>query len=282
MVKGKCWKLTIMLAVAGLAGLLAAAPSEISVDLSLDNNDYVCGERIRGVVRIDNSSPREISVGGSNSTDRLIVEVFRESDRSQLQKISNGSFTGRFRLKNGQGQRLEVRLGDHYGLRDPRRYLARPVLIHHGMRYEGAFRAFDVVAGLKCGEALQMFSNRSGLEREFQLAYWNRGGGTHLFLLASDTGTSRRQWHTKDLGRYMKLGRAPTVSILPNGEIITIHRHDADNFMRNEFWSLSDDLVFRGRTLIGDPETANQSRVREIFKESGGVKAKENPWWKFW
>lgn len=264
-----------------LAGVAIAAPSEISVNLKLDNSDYVCGERIRGVITVANSSPDEISVGRPDSRDVLIVEVYRAGDRSQVDKISKGNFTGAFKLKGGEGQKLEVFLGDHYGLRDPRRYLARPVLVHAGSRYEGEYRAFEVVQGIECGEALQMFSNRPGVQREFRLVHVNRGGAPHLFLAAKDTGGAARKWQTTDLGKYMRLGK-PTVSILPSGEVITIHRYDADNFMRNDFWSLTDALEFRKRELVGDPTTAGQNRVHEIFKESGGIEAKKNPWWKFW
>ena len=54
-----------------------------------------------------------------------------------------------------------------------------------------------------------------------------------------------------------------------------------DQFVRTEFWSLPDELEYRMREAVGDPETAGTARVREMYKESG-VKPKKNPWWKFW
>jgi len=257
-----------------------SATSEITVSLKLDGSDYVTGERIRGVVNIANPSPERISVGYSNSKDVFFIEVFRATDMSQLARVSNRQFVSRFRIDSSEGQKLETFLGDHYALREPSRYLAKPVLVHDGVRFEGAERAFDVVDGIRLTGALQIFKNRPGLQREFSLAYWSRNHSEHLFLLAADSGSSDRKWATWDLGPILRLDK-PSLSILPNGEVVVLHRLNQDQFVRSEFWSLPDALEFRLREAVRDPETAGTARVRELYKE-GGVKPKDNPWWKFW
>ena len=257
-----------------------AETSEIMVDLKLDNFDFVSGERIRGVVDIANPSPEKVSVGYSNSKDSFFVEVFRASSMQQLTKVSAHAFVSRFRIDSGEGQKLEVFLGDHYGLREPSRYLAKPVLVHNGVRYEGAMRAFDVVDGVRLGGAMQMFANRNGLRREFELVYWSRRNSEHLFLRAKDAGISDRTWETRDLGPMLRIDK-PSVSVMPKGEIVVLHRLNQDQFIRSELWSLPDALEFRIRESVRDPETAGTARVRELYKE-GGIKPKENPWWKFW
>ena len=257
-----------------------AETSEIRVDLKLDGSDFVSGERIRGVVNIVNPSPTKISVGYSNSKDRFFVEVFRASDMTQLSKVSKHSFVARFSVGSSEGQKLETFLGDHYALREPSRYLAKPVLVHGGMRYEGTLRAFDVVDGIRITGAMQMFKGRAGLQREFSLVYWSRNHSEHLFLTAKDGGTSDRPWETRDLGPLLRIDK-PSINIMPKGEVVILHRLNQDQFVRTEFWSLPDALEFRIREAVGDPETAGTARVRELYKE-GGIKPKENPWWKFW
>jgi hypothetical protein len=74
----------------------------------------------------------------------------------------------------------------------------------------------------------------------------------------------------------------PTISVMPTGEVIILHRFDPDHLLRSEFWSVPDALEFNRRELLLDPETAGSRRVREIYEESGGIAPKENPWWKFW
>ncbi len=263
-----------------LASGLFAATSEIKVDLKLDGSDFVTGERIRGVVDVANSSPDRVSVGYANSKDLFFVEVYRASDRHPLARLGRRPFVARFRVDSSEGQKLETFLGDHYALREPSRYLAKPVLVHAGVRYEGAIRAFDVVEGIRVTGAMQMFANRKGLQRNFSLVYWSRDRAEHLFLRAQDAGTSTAKWETRDLGPMLRIGD-PTVSILPGGEVVVLHRLNADQFVRSEFWSLPDALEFRLRETVRDPETAGTARVRELYKE-GGVKAKPNPWWKFW
>ena len=263
-----------------LAPSLLADTSEIKVNLKLDSSDYVVGERIRGVVDIANPSPDRISVGYSNSKDLFFIEVFRASDMTQLSRTSKHPFVARFRIDSSEGQKLETLIGDHYSLREPSRYLAKPVLVHRGMRYEGAARAFDVVDGIRQISATQLFKTRPGLRREFSIVSWSRGHSEHLFLMVRDAGTSTRSWETRDLGANLRLER-PTISVMPTGEVIILHRLNQDQFVRSEFWSLPDALEYRGRETVRDPETAGTARVRELYKE-GGVKAKDNPWWKFW
>lgn len=257
-----------------------AETSEIMVDLKLDSFDFVSGERIRGVVDIANPSPERISVGYSNSRDSFLIEIFRASSMQQLTKVSTHAFVSKFRVDSGEGQKLEVFLGDHYGLREPSRYLAKPVLVHNGVRYEGTMRAFDVVDGVRLGGAMQMFANRNGLRREFELVYWSRRNSEHLFLRAKDAGISDRTWETRDLGPVLRIDK-PSISVMPKGEIVVLHRLNQDQFVRSELWSLPDALEFRIRESVRDPETAGTARVRELYKE-GGIKPKENPWWKFW
>ena len=257
-----------------------AETSEIMVDLKLDNFDFVSGERIRGVVNIANPSPEKVSVGYSNSKDSFFVEVFRASSMQQLTKISTHAFVSKFRIDSGEGQKLEVFLGDHYGLKEPSRYLAKPVLVHNGIRYEGTIRAFDVVDGVRLGGAMQMFANRNELRREFDLVYWSRRNSEHLFLRVEDVGGSDRIWETRDLGPILRIDK-PSISVMPKGEVVVLHRLNQDQFVRSEFWSLPNALEFRIRESVRDPETAGTARVRELYKE-GGIKPKENPWWKFW
>lgn len=262
------------------AFVAAAATSEIRVDLKLDASDYVSGERIRGVVDVANSSPRPVSVGYANSGDLLFVEVYRASDGHQLPRVARRPFVAAFRVESGEGQRLETFLGDHYALREPSRYIAKPVLVHGGTRYEGALRAFDVVEGLRISGAMQMFAGRQGLQRNFSLVYWPRSRTEHLFLRARDSGSSGREWETRDLGALLRIG-APTLSVLSDGTVVVLHRLNQDQFVRSELWSLPDALEFRRRETVQDPETAGTARVRELYRD-GGVKPKENPWWKFW
>ena len=257
-----------------------AAVSEIKVDLRLSASDFVSGERIRGVVDIANSSPDSLAYGYPNAEDRFFVEVFRASDQGALERTSRRPFIAKFRIGSSEGQKFETFLGDHYALREANRYLARPVLVHKGVRYEGTYRAFDVVEGVRIAGALQLFSTRPNLQREFTLVHWPRKSREHLFLRARDVGAGNRVWETYDLGQILRIDQ-PTVSVLPTGEVVVLHRINQDQFMRTEFWSIPDAMEMHERETVRDPETAGTARVRELYKENG-VKPKKNPWWKFW
>ena len=275
-------KKTLLLALTLFAASLAFAASvPISVDLKMDEIDYVAGERVRAVIDVKNMSPYKVSVGYANSEDRLFVEIFRAHDMSELDRAVEKPFTAEFMIKSNEGQKLETFLADHFALREPRRYLARPVLVHHGKRYEGQYRAFDIVPGIELSHALQQFKKDPGLSRDFTLVHWTRQGHEHLFLTASDRGSSNRQYVTTDVGPLMRINR-PTISILPNGEVIVLHRAGPDMFIRSEFWSMPQRLYLNSRQSVNDPETAAQTRVKELYDDQGGVEAVDRPWWKFW
>lgn len=267
------------LAVAAVRG--AAAPSEITVQLKMDHDQFVAGERIRAVVDVANASADVIDCRTEKSKDRLVLEVYRAEDKYQFEKASDAPFTVGFALLSGEGQKLETFLGDHFSFRQTTRYQARAVLVHGGMRYESALRAFSVVPGASCGSALQLFEGRDDLKREFELVHWGRDKAEHLFLKVRDRGSLPRRWSTADLGPVLRVTR-PKVSVLPTGVVVTLHRATRDAFIRTEFWSLPGAFELHEREVMLDPEVAGAERVKAVYKEFGGVEPVKKAWWKFW
>ena len=275
-------RLFLGLALACCCGAARAAlPSEITVTLRPAHDVFVEGERIRVVVDVANTSPDVVDCRGAKAPDALVLELYRASDRHQFDKVSKGPFTADFALLSGEGQKLEAFLGDHFAFEKTTRYFARAVLVHGGMRFESPLRTFDVVPGMKCGGALQMFEGHDGLKRAFELVHWSRNRIEHLFLKARDQGTSRRRWATADLGPLLRVTR-PKISVLPTGEVITLHRATQDSFIRTEFWSLPSVFEFHENEVMMDPDVAGAERVKELYRDAGGVEAVKKAWWKFW
>ena len=276
----------ILLAIAIASTLscrLAAAEklTELTVKLTLQKGDYIAGERIKAVVDVANASPDPIDARGPDAPDHLILELYRASDHYQFEKTSDKPFVEPFALLSGEGQLLDAFFAEHFPITESTRYFARAVLIHKRIRYESALKSFNVVPGLRCGGAVQMFANKEGLRREFELVHWGRDQVEHLFLKATDAGISTRSWTTTDLGPYLSMTR-PKVSVLPSGEVVTLHRSTQDAFTRTEFWSLPDVFEFNTHELMLDPDVAGAARVKELYKESGGVEPVKKAWWKFW
>lgn len=269
----------ILFAALSVAALAAPPQSEISVKLVPERREYVVGERIRAVVDIANSSADSIDVGKPGSADAFRIEVFRARDMASRDRAGNKPFVAPFLLHSSEGQKLETFIGDHFPLHDPVRYLARAVLVHAGARYESSLVSFDVVPGMTVGRAMQMFSNRPGLKRTFEIVYWMRGQREHIFLKASDAGG--RVWRTTDLGGLLRITE-PKISVMPNGEVIVLHRATQNQFMRSVFWSLPDALDFRKQEPMVDPDVAGSQRMRDLYMESGGVTPVKKSWWKFW
>lgn len=278
----KITRYAAMLSVmAGSVALAAALPSEISVQLKLANSEYVLGERIRAVVDVANASADPIDARRTESPDCLILELYRAGDRHRFGKVSEDPFVKPFALLSGEGQQMPTFIGDHFGIVETTRYLVRAVLVHGNMRYESSLKSFTVVPGLRCGGALQIFAGNEGLKREFELVHWGRDRAEHLFLKAKDSGISSRRWQTTDLGPFLRV-TAPKVSVLPTGQVITLHRITQDSFVRSEFWSLPAAFEFHGHEQLFDPDVVGAERVKELYKEAGSVEPEKKSWWKFW
>ena len=259
----------------------AALPTEITVQLVMTYDVYVAGERIRAIVDVANASADVIDCRKPDAADRLFVEVFRAHDQHRYERINAKPFVAPFALLSGEGQKLETFLADHFRFDENTRYLARAVLVHGGMRLESSLKSFDMVPGLPCGNALQMFSNRDGLQRHFELVHWGRNQVEHIFLKAHDSGTSDRSWRTTDLGPVLRV-TPPKVSVMPTGEVLVLHRATQDKFLLSTFWSLPDILEFKGREVMADPDVVGAERVKEFYKETGGIEPVKKAWWRFW
>ena len=160
--------------------------------------------------------------------------------------------------------------------------MPRAVLVHVGVRFESLLKSFDVNPGLNCGKpAMQMFAGHEGLQRHFELVHIGRNRVEHIFLKARDSGTSTRRWRTTDLGPVIRVPE-PKISIRATGEVMVLHRATMDQFLYSEFWSLPDELEFQSREVLSDPEVVGSERLRELYKEAGGLEPVKKAWWEFW
>ena len=259
----------------------AALPTEITVQLIMTHDEYVEGERIRAVVDVANASADVVDCRKPGASDRLFVELFRAHDKHRYDRITDKPFVAPFALLSGEGQKLETFLANHFRFDENTRYLARAVLVHGGMRFESSLKSFDVVPGLHCANALQMFSKRDGLRRNFELVHWGRDQVEHLFMKARDEGISTRRWRTTDLGPVIRV-KPPVISVMPTGEVVVLHLATQGKFLYSTFWSLPDILEYRGREMMSDPDVAGSERVKEFYKDTGGVEPVKKAWWKFW
>ena len=116
-------------------------------------------------------------------------------------------------------------------------------------------------------------------DRMVELAYWMRGEREHLFFKASDE--NGKVWRTTDLGALLRITE-PKISVLPSGEVITLHRATQDAFIRTVFWSLPEAFEFQEHEQMLDPEVAATARVKELYQDTGGVAPVKKAWWKFW
>lgn len=274
-----------VIAAASVAATKSTNPkdsSTVGVTLRMTHSEYLLGERIRAEVEVRNGSTSPLVVGAKDSTDFLFLELFKNDTKHSVDRYSERLVTVPFILKSGEAQKFEVFFDHNFRFEKEGRYIGRAVVVHDGIRYEGALRAFSLVPGIRISGALQMFSNRPGLRREFELLYWSRRRTEHLFIRATDRIESGdRSWGTSDLGTLLRV-TPPKMSIKDSGEVTVLHRASQDEFIRSEFWSLPDAFEFQEHARMVDPDIAGSERIKSLYEESSGVEPVKKAWWKFW
>ena len=106
----------LLLAAAAVAAAACAAPgattpqptAAVSVVLRMTNPEYLMGERVRGEVEIRNGSTSPIVVGASDSTDFVLLELFKNDTSHSVERYSERKVTRPFVLKSGEAQTFEV------------------------------------------------------------------------------------------------------------------------------------------------------------------------------
>lgn len=255
---------------------------EISVSLKLDHTEYVAGEKIRAVLSVINASTEELHGNAPGAPDTLFIEAYSQTLGESLERISNEVLTVEFAIDPSHRQDFEIFADRHFSFLREQHYMIRPVLVHGRTRYEGSWRAFSVVPGMRLLESVQVFSNAPGLRRDFSLVYWGRNRLEHLFLKVQDTSPEGRFYHTtEDLGPIMRVS-PPAVAVRPDGEVVVTRRIAQDSFARSVFWSLPDVFEHQSTETLVDPDVAGSAAMKATYKEGGAVKAKERPWWQFW
>ncbi|MBO4287016.1 MAG: hypothetical protein J5985_02485 [Kiritimatiellae bacterium] len=275
-------KVSFLLAVAFIS--VAASAQEISLQMTLQNREYIVGEPL--VVAFDflNATRERISCGKNDSPDRFFVEVTKGTDQFDfVQPFNTEPIGGAFTVQGGDNRRIIAELDKWFPLLKEGKYLARGVLVHRGMRYESAKKSFDIVGGIKLQEGYQMFVNRTNLKRTFRLVYWSRNQMERLFLRISDE-PGNRVWDTIDLGTLLRTSPV-RLDISPEGEVTIVQRASQDAFLRTLVWSLPDNIEIAERNPLIDPDISASQRAKSLYNEmvdDGKEKKSKKPWYKFW
>lgn len=263
---------------------VAVRAQELSLQMTLQNREYIVGEPLLVAFDFLNVARTPISCGKDDSPDRFFVEITKVSDQFDFVKPFNQKpVGGAFTVQGGENRRITAELDKWFPLLKEGKYFVRGILVHRGMRYESAKKSFDIVGGIKLQEGYQMFVNRANLKRTFRLVYWSRNHMERLFLRISDE-PGNRVWDTIDLGTLLRTSPV-RLDISPEGEVTIVQRASQDAFLRTLVWSLPDNVEIAERNPLIDPDISASQRAKSLYNEmvdDGKEKKSKKPWYKFW
>lgn len=257
-----------------------AFAQEFQVRLELAYRTFIVGEPVLVRVTLENQSRDTIRVrrGG---LDKVFFEVTGSDIYDYVKPCSTAPTLGEFELAPGKVIQKKLELDKWFPLIKEKKYLARAIFLHRGMRYESQKKSFDVVPGILLQTGTQMFVKPESLKRSFSLVWWHRNQADRIFLKCSDE-PGDYIWDTVDLGNFMR-SQPPKLDIAPDGVVTVVHRSNQNSFFRTVLWSLPESLEVVERNNLLDPEISASQHAKTVYGEMAGEKkAEEKSWWEFW
>jgi len=137
--------------VIGLLGTTLVAVAQVSVEVVLDQDQFLRDEALRVKVRVTNRSGQAIELGKDNEWLTFAVESL---DGKVVTKLSPPDVTGEFKLESARVATRQVDLEPSYDLGEPGRYsVAATVKIKAWNEEVSSLpRAFQIVRGTKLWE----------------------------------------------------------------------------------------------------------------------------------
>jgi len=271
-----------LIAGAGLIAVVcqAAVEQRVDVAVTLAASTFITGEPVLIQAKVINLTRAPLAFK-PDSQDQFFIEVTRAGQLGELAPVADKPFIKPFTLAPGATFEHALEADKWFALYDSGKYIIRAVVLLGDTRYESAQRSFDVVPGLPLKEALQMFTNKKNLQRNFKLVYWTRDRVNRLFLRIEDE-PGGLVWDTIELGMLARDGN-PRLDIALNGEVTIIHRATRDSFLRTVVWSLPDSVEIAERNALVDPDISASQRVRSLYGDlEDQTQQKKSSWWKFW
>src|SRR5271156_465552 len=137
--------------LACLFAYAAPAVAQLTVEVSLSQNQYLSGEALPVAVRITNMSGRPLHLGADNEWLSFSVEG---RENLVVRQLGDVPVTGEFVLESSQRATRHVDLAPYFSLGEPGHYKVTATLRVKDWDFQGSSdpAGFDVIAGTKLWE----------------------------------------------------------------------------------------------------------------------------------
>ena len=175
------------LTVIGLLGTALAAVAQVSVEVVLDQDQFLRDESLVVKVRVTNRSGQAIDLGKDSEWLSFAVESL---DGKVVNKLSDPNVTGEFRLESARVATRQVDLAPSYNLGEPGRYSVAATVKIKAWNEEVSSkpRTFQIVRGTKLWEQEFGVPGVAGTPdaRKFILQQANYQNSLKLYLRVAD------------------------------------------------------------------------------------------------
>jgi hypothetical protein len=120
----------------------------VSVDVSLDQDQFLASEEIRAAVRINNLSGQTLNLG---KTENWLTFSIEATDNFIVQRLGNAPVAGDFSVDSSMMATKRVNLTPYFNLQKPGRYrvTARVKVAEWNQEIVSAPRTFTIISGAK-------------------------------------------------------------------------------------------------------------------------------------
>lgn len=228
-----------------------AQASTVTVDVSLDQQQFLVGEEVRVIVRVTNFSGQPLELGKDNSWLSFSVE---SREKHFMEKYGDPNVIGAFTLQSSKSATKRVNIAPYFNIQKPGRYEVKVRVRIPQWNIEVASRpvGFDVVRGAKLREiqfgvpAGEGESDRTPVIRKYILQQAQYQKELKLYIRLTDESEARtlklfpiarmESFGSPDaqLDKFSNLHvlhrsgqhSFTLCSMNPSGQILTLNRYD--------------------------------------------------------
>jgi hypothetical protein len=231
-----------------LLGWAAAAWSQVSVEVLLDQQQFLPGETIPASVRIVNRSGQTLKLG---ATEDWLTFSMEEREGTVVPKLGEVPVLGEFELGSGQRGTKHVNLEPYFGLGKSGRYGIRASVQIPGWANEitSPVKYFDLIEGTKLWEqevGLPRPAGATNAEPEIRIYTLQQAnylkGQIRLYLRVSDPGHGKLL-RLQPVGKLLSFSR-PDPQVDKLSQLHLLYQSGPQNFSHQVF-STEGELILR-------------------------------------
>ncbi len=221
--------------------------AQLLVQLQTKYSEYVQFEPVHVSLTLENEGPRPFVIARDIHPLPEVGFVFEPQGLNEVRRLREGLILKNVYLLSGKKETHDIPLSAWYDLSGMGMYLVRGVVQWEGREYVSPPLVFHVVRGIPLTSMTRAVPGFPEQLRTYQLRYWRREGGEHLFLCVTEND-GKTGFGAFALGPLVRV-HLPTIQVDADGMVRVRHQRSATCYAHTELRSLKETVQYVQQTF---------------------------------